>query len=61
MNLEKGKQNLLKLHKDQKKYFAFQKDNDEPFKIISISKFGDVKMYLNISSLNIQKKEFSEA
>lgn len=48
--LERGKQNPLKLVKDSIKYFVFDSYN-EPFRIITMAKYGEVKFYLNRSEV----------
>ena len=57
--LERGRQNMLKLLKGEVRYFTFEQYSDQPFKIISISKFGDIKLYLNQSSKTPNKKTWT--
>jgi hypothetical protein len=56
--LERGKQNLVRLYKKEVKYFTFENNSPEPFKILSLSKYGDVQLYLNKSDLEINRKNF---
>jgi hypothetical protein len=57
-SLEIGKPNFVKLHRGEVKYFTFDNNSPEPFKIISCSKFGDIKLYLNKSDLEINRNSF---
>lgn len=50
---------MLKLAKGQIRYFTFEQYTDEPFKIISLSKFGEVRLYLNISTQAPNKKTWT--
>ena len=50
---------MLKLKKGEFRYFTFEHYTNEPFKIISLARFGEVKLYLNVSSEGPNKKTWT--
>ncbi len=50
---------MLKLLKGEIRYFTFEQYTDEPFKILSLSRFGEVRLHLNKSGIAIDKRTFT--
>lgn len=58
-NLKRGKQNMIRFPEGVVKYFFMDHYTNEPFKIITLTKYGEIRMYLNQSSINVNKKSFT--
>jgi len=50
---------LIKLAKGKVKYFSFEHPSAEPFKIVTLAKYGEVKLYINQSFLQVNRKAFT--
>ena len=58
--LQMGKQNILRLNSGIVEYFSFEHYNNEPFRIISVMKYGDIQLHLNQSYLQVDRKAFTK-
>jgi hypothetical protein len=58
-NLKRGKQNLIKFPTGVVKYFSLDHYTNEPFKILSLAKYGEINIYINQSGLSVNRKSFT--
>jgi hypothetical protein len=58
-NIKRGKQNLIKFPQGVVKYFSLDHYTNEPFKIISLTKYGEINIYINQSTLSVNRKSFT--
>ena len=58
--LQMGKQNIVRLKKGAVEYFSFEHFNGEPFRIISVMKYGDIQLHLNQSGIAVDRKAFTK-
>ena len=60
-SLKRGKQNMIRFPAGVVKYFFMEHYTSEPFKIVTLTKYGEIRMYLNQSSITVNKKSFTTA
>ena len=60
-SLKRGKQNMIRFPAGVVKYFFLEHYTAEPFRVLTLTKYGEIRMYLNQSSLSVDRKSFTTA